>query len=231
MNWPAGIGTIRAELAARPPFLLRCFERWIDILERQPKRFVELHGLQLLALASERRRVEPRLERRLVAIALVMGALLIDADLCSLRSGYRRGDGNFSGRGQKWIAELTGLSLGRIRRAIEDLTLAGYLTSTQPIEPYLGPGRAGRVGPELRYCAHNTIYRFEVRWFERISYDVRLKRERATAVRRRKERGRLYAATLVRARRSIRRARRAVVADVNAFTPPPARPRPPDTSR
>ena len=228
MDFGAAVARIRAELAARPPFLRDVFERWIEIVELQPKRLVELHGLQLLATYAERRRVEPRLPARRQAIALVVGALLIDADLCSLRSGFRRGDGEWSGRGHEWIAELTGLTCRRIRRAIFDLKLAGYLSSTQPIEPYLPEGKTSRA--DLKYCAHHAIYRFELRFFERLSYDKRLKRERGAAIERRKNRGRLYAASLVRARYALRKLRK-----LNSPTPARSRSsaihRPPNPSR
>ena len=228
MDWGAVVGRIRAELAARPPFLRDVFERWIEIIELQPKRMTELHGLQLIPTYAERRRVEPRLPARRKAIGLVVGALLIEFDLCSLRSGYRRGDGEWSGRGHEWIAELTGLTCRRIRRAIFDLKLAGYLTSKQPIEPYLPDGKTRLE--DLKYLAHFSIYRFELRWFERISYDGRLKRERGAAIERRKNRGRLYSASLVRARHALRKLR-----TQNSPARPrsgrSAEPRPPNTSR
>lgn len=228
MDFETATARIRAELAARPPFLLKLFDRFEDWMRGRPLRLVELHASNLLATAAERRRVEPRLPLRRQAIVLVMGALLIDMDLCSLRSGVRRGDGEFGGRGQEWIAELTGMKLRRIRRALEDLRLAGYLSQSQPIEPYLPEGACNRS--ELRYCAHFAIYRFELKWFERIKYDGRLKRERASASKRRAERTRIYGASLVKARRALRRLR-------NSNSPTRARsgralmPRPPDTSR
>ena len=222
------VARIRAELAARPPFLLKCFDRSLEVLERRPLRLAELHGTQLLATYAERRRVEPRLPMRRQAIAAVLGVLLIDTDLCSLRSGYPRSDGSFSGRGQAWIAEFTGMTVRRVRRAIWDLVAAGYLTSTQPIEPYLPEGATNR--DELRYCAHPAIYRFELKWFERLSYDRRLKRERASAAERRKNRGRLYAASLVRARQALRRLRKSNSAAPSPRPPAPAA-RPPNTSR
>ena len=230
MDFGAAVDRLRAELSARPPFLRALFERTLEVLERRPKQLAELHGLQLLPTYAERRRVEPRLPMRRQAIALVLGALYIDTDLCSLRSGHFRGDGTFSGRGQEWIAELTGLSLRRVRRAIWDLVAAGYLSAKQPIEPYLGADPKGGLGPVLRHCAHFTIYRFELRWFDRIAYDKRLKRERASAAERRKNRGRLYAASLVRARHALRKLRKS---NSPPTRPPPTAPaaRPPSQRR
>lgn len=230
MDFGAAVERIRAELAARPPFLTKLFDRTLEVLERRPKQLTELHGLQLLPTYAERRRVEPRLPMRRQAIALVLGALYIETDLCSLRSGHFRGDGTFSGRGQEWIAELTGLSLWRVRRAIWDLVAAGYLSAKQPIEPYLGADPNGGVGPVLRHCAHFTIYRFELRWFDRIVYDKRLKRERASAAERRKSRTRMYGASLVRARHALRKLRTSNSATPRPRPPTPAA-RPPSTSR
>lgn len=215
---------VRAELQARPPFLGKMFERFADRLELKPLSFVELHGGQGLS-PSDRRRLEPRLPERRKATILVVGVLLSDMDLPSLCSAKVRTDGGFSGLGHDRISERTGLAVGRVGRVIAGLVDAGYLTAHQPIEPYMkGDGSVG-------YCAHNTIYRFTERFFERCHYDVRLKRERARAAERRAGRVRIYAASLVRARKAWRRLRTFGSADYLNGAAGPPRPRPPHDRR
>lgn len=188
---------IRGELGRRPPAHLAFFERFVDRMQRKPRRFVELHGSDILP-AHERRRIEPRLPARRKAYVLVVGALLIWMDGPSLRVGRHMGGGRFFGLGQKSIAEITGLTLGRIRRALGELVFAKYLSWKQPIARYTKAGAPGGTG----YAAWNAIYRFEVRFFERIDLDKKLARHRKRAAERRAARVRLYAASLVRARMS-----------------------------
>lgn len=191
----AALERIRGQLAHRPPQHLKYFERFVDRMQRRPRRFLELHGSDILAQA-ERKKIEPRLPARRKAYVLVVGALLIWMDAPSLRVGKFMGGGRVFGLGQKWLAEITGMSLGRIRRAIGELVFAKYLSWTQPIARYTKPGAPGQTG----YAAWNAIYRFEVRFFERIDLDKKLARHRKRAAERRANRVRLYGASLVRAR-------------------------------
>ena len=212
---------VRAELAGRPPYLSNVWEKFADRLERKPLAFVELHGAQGLS-PSDLRRLEPRLVARRQAIALVAGVLLTEMDIASMCAARRRSDGAYSGIGHEAIAERSGLALRRVGRVIADLVAAGYLTAHQPIEPYLKAD--GTVG----YCAHRTIYRFTELFFQRSHYDQRLKRERARAAERRSNRVRVYAASLLRARRAWRAMKDFGAAEYLPRTAgPPVRRRPP----
>jgi hypothetical protein len=204
---------IRAELLHRPPQHLKYFERFVERIQRNPRRFYELHGSDVLP-AHERKRIEPRLEPRREAYVLVIGALLIWMDGPSLRVGKHVGGGRIFGVGQQWIAKVTGMALGRIRRAIGDLVFAKYLSWTQPIARYVKAGAPSGIG----YAAWNAIYRFEVRFFERIDLDKKLARHRKRAAERRANRVRLYAPSLIRARAHLRRFRQ------NLWPLPPAPP-------
>ena len=77
IDFPAQREKVRAELAGRPPFLGKVFEKFGDRLELRPLRFIELHGAQGLS-SSDRKRLEPRLAERRKAMILVAGALLTD---------------------------------------------------------------------------------------------------------------------------------------------------------
>ena len=213
---------IRGELASRPPYLGKVWEKFADRLERHPLAFIELHGAQGLS-PSDRRRLEPRLTIRRQGIALVAGVLLTDMDIPSMCAAKRRTDGAFSGLGHEAIGERAGLPLWTVGRVIADMVDAGYLTAHQPIEPYL------KADGSIGYCAHRTIYRFTELFFVRAHYDQRLKRERARAAERRANRVRVYAASLLRARRAWRAMKDFGSADYLPRTsgPPVRRPRPP----
>ncbi len=224
-DFPASRERLRAELASRPPFLLKMFEKFGVRLELKPLVFVELHGGQGLS-RSDRRRLEPRLPERRKAMIAVAGVLLTDMDLPSMCAAKLRTDGGFSGLGHDRIAERSGLNVGRVGRVIGDLVDAGYLIAHQPIEPYLKAD--GSVG----YCAHNTIYRFTELFFRRCDYDKRLERERKKAAERRAGRVRIYSASLLRARRAWRKLRTfgALTFMERTSGPPRPRPRVPDRS-
>ncbi len=198
----ATVEKLVAELATRPPFLLDAFVAFVQRLARRPKAFFELHGAQGLG-PGDRRRLEPRLPERRCAYVAVVGALLIWTDLPSLRCGKLVAGERVFGLGQTRLQELTGLSLPRIRRAIADLVAAGYVTWKQPIARYVKAGAPGGVG----HAAWNAIYRFEVRFFERLHLDRKLVKARRRAAERRANRVRIYAASLLRARELARRAR------------------------
>jgi len=211
---------IGAQLAQRPPFLLESWIEFIHHMNRRQKRFTELHGAEGLSVA-DRRALEPRLPSRRRAYILVIGAMLIWMDVPSLRVGKLMADGRVFGVGQKWLREVTGIGKRRIRRVIADLVDAGYLTWTQPIARYVKAGAPGGVG----HAAWNAIYRFEVKFFERIHRDKKLKAQRRRLAERRKERARVYAASLLRARASWKRARAQLHRQLMA--PPAVPPRPP----
>lgn len=201
----ATVDRIRAELATRPPFLLVTFEAFVHQVATRPKRFFELHGAQGLQ-PRERRQLEPRLWARRRAYILVVGALLIWTDLCSLRCGKLVAGDRVFGLGQEWLQKVTGLNLVRIRRAIADLVAAEYLGWKQPIARYVKAGAPGGVG----HAAWNAIYRFEVRFFERLHLDRKLAKQRRRAAERRANRVRIYGASLQRSRDMHRRALRSL---------------------
>lgn len=228
VDFDRGLERVRAALSTRPPYLGRVFERFYEWVRRRPLRFVELHGAQGLTRA-DRRRLEARLTLRLQAYVLVVGALLVWMDLPSLRSGKLVAGERVFGLGQEHLAEVTGLSLTRLRRAIADLVAAGYLTWKQPIARYVKPGAPGGVG----HAAWFAIYRFELRFFERLQLDGALAKNRRRAVERRANRVRIYAASLLRAREALRRARQhlrrplEVIGQPTRWRPPrPPRPKP-----
>lgn len=191
---------IGAELAERPPFLLDAWHELIRHMTRRPKRFLELHGAEGLARA-DLRRLEPRLGSRRRAYILLTGALLIWMDLPSMRVGKLMPGGRCFGLGHELLKKITGMSARRIRRAIADLVAAGYVTSTQPIARYVKPDNT------IGHAAWNAIYRFEVKFFERLHRDKKLAAQRRRLTARRKERReRAYAAQLLRARAQQRTA-------------------------
>jgi hypothetical protein len=214
---------IRAELAAKPPFLAKAWERFADRLERKPLSFVELHGAQGLS-PSDLRRLEARKTVRRKHQALIVGVLLAEMDIPSLVAAKLRTDGAFSGLGHRAIAERAGVPLWTVGRVIADFVGAGYLTAHQPIEPYLSATGA------LAYCAHNSIYRLTELFFRRCHYDQRLKSERRRAAERKANRCRIYGASLLKARSAWRRLRTFGAAEYLPRTggAPRPRPRPPD---
>jgi hypothetical protein len=216
------VGRIMGELERRVPMLAETFALFVSRIATKPTKFLELHGADGLTDA-DRRRLEPRLPERLQAYVLVVGALLVWMDLPSLRCGKLVHGERVFGLGQKYIHDMTGLSLGRIRRAIADLVAAKYLTWKQPVAQYVKAGAPGAVG----YCAWNAIYRFEVRFFERLHRDKKLAKQRQRARERRANRVRIYAASLLRARDALRRAREHLGRHLEIVPAPAPRWRPP----
>ena len=197
------------------------------MLEREPWKFLELHGSEGLPRWQQRRMVT-RHRSRLEAIGKVLGAMLEHTDLESYRVGAPRSDGNVTAPGQQGpkgheseagLVRDTGLSITRVRRAIRDLVRAGYLYG-----PRLGPDGKALPGPsgkryqrvveysdpktgEKRYCAHRVVYVFRDLFFQRLGTKIadRMQLERADAVRRRAERrARLYPGALLAARENLR---------------------------
>jgi hypothetical protein len=199
-DFRARVAAIGAELAARPPFLFDAWFEFIRHMTRRPKRFLELHGAQGLN-AADLRRLEPRLGSRREAYILLAGALLIWMDLPSMRVGKLMPGGRCFGVGHELLKKITGMSARRIRRAMADLVAAGYVTSTQPIARYIKPDST--VG----HAAWNAIYRFEVKFFQRLHRDKKLAAQRRRlSERRAQRRDRAYAASLLRARQMHQRA-------------------------
>lgn len=201
-------------IVGMPAVLTEAGDRFVKALERNPRRFLELHGMELLP-QHERRRMTPRRPERLEAIALVGLALLRHADLISYRVGSPRSDGHVTAPGQRVINDdgtetglcvETGLSITRLRRAIRDGRLAGY---------WDGPGRGSKIRQPVTeyvnaagakaYCAHRVVYRLTDKFFQRLGLAKRMERERKHAVERRAERRRrIYAGALLEGREFAR---------------------------
>lgn len=105
-----------------PPFLLEAVDEIRDAVYWQRWKFAEL---------GEGKRSE-----RLEAIVLVMSVLILRTDLVSSRVGTppTAQDEWFRGVTADYIARWTGLRLGRVTRALDDVRWAGYITSLQPCE-------------------------------------------------------------------------------------------------
>lgn len=209
-----------APAPGRPEFIGKARARLEEILTRDPRRLLELHGSQMLPL-WQRRRIMPRRRERLEAFGRVMGAMLERHDLVTARVGSPRSDGTVTGPGQQGprgreqqsgLVVDTGLSITRLRRAINAGVRAGYLRG-----PRRGPdgkmvrGPSGRAYQhveeytdkatgERRFHAHNVVYVVTDLFFERLGRDIvkRLGRERTAAVERRRQRAdRMYPGPLL----------------------------------
>jgi hypothetical protein len=105
-----------------PPFLYEAAEAVRTLVYYQRWQFSEL--------GAEKR------SERLEAIVLVLLTLIYRTDLVSRRIGSPpTADGEwFRGITAEYIHRWTGLRLGRVRRALDDLRWAGYIKSVQPCE-------------------------------------------------------------------------------------------------
>lgn len=210
---PLNTGLLVPLAAGRPAILREAADRFCKAIEHSPRRFLELHGAQLLP-QWQRRHMTPRMPSRREALGRVVRALLEHTDLVSLRVGTPRTDGHVTPPGQHVIkadgsesglSVETGLPLTRLRRALRDLRRAGYIT---------GPGRGSNVkqpvmqytnaAGERAYCAFRVIYTFTVKFFERLGMDRRLERQRTMASERRRARARVYAGALLDGRDAAR---------------------------
>jgi len=183
-------------VANAPKILAAACERLRKLLTH-PLRFTELHGSEMLR-PSERRRVEPRRGERREAIFLVGSALLHYADVLTLRVGSPRGDGLVTPPGHDKLAEITGLSLTRLRRAIHDGRAAGYWDSTQPVLRY-----KNAIG-DWAYASFRVVYRLTEKFFKRLGLGPKLARERVKAAERARDRTRIHPLALLQARELVR---------------------------
>jgi membrane peptidoglycan carboxypeptidase len=105
-----------------PPFLFEAADRVRETVYWQTWRFGEL---------GQSKRSE-----RLEAIVLVLLVLIYRTDLISGRVGTppKVDDEWFRGITADYIARWTGMRLGRVTRALDDLRWAGFITSLQPRE-------------------------------------------------------------------------------------------------
>jgi hypothetical protein len=151
---------------------------------------------------AERRRIEPRRMQRREAVNLVGAAFLKHADVVTLRVGSPRADGSVTPPGHDRLAEETGLSLTRLRRAIAEGVRAGWWTASQPRLRYRG------ADGEWAYAAFRVIYRLSEKFFRVLGLGPKLQRERVKASERLGQRRRIYALALLAARDSFRTLRR-----------------------
>lgn len=194
------IGLTVPDVVNAPKILAAARDRLAALL-KHPLRFVELHGSELLRPA-ERRRMEPRRLSRREAVYLVGAALLHHADVVTLRVGAPRGDGHVTPPGHEKLAELTGLSLTRLRRALREGIRAGYWTATQPRLRYRN------AAGDWAYAAFRVVYRLAERFFARLGLGRRLAKERIKAAERLRDRRRIYALALLGARDARLKTRR-----------------------
>jgi len=103
-----------------PPFLFKAAERVREWVYFQTWKFYD----------------DPKRSERLEAIVLVLQVLVFRTDLVTNRVGTPPGtrDEWFRGITADYIARWTGLRLGRVTRALDDLRGQGHLKSVQPCE-------------------------------------------------------------------------------------------------
>jgi hypothetical protein len=194
----------------RPAVIGKFRERLEEILERRPRKLLELHGGELLP-EWQRRRLIPRRPGFRENFGKVIGVMLEHFDLLSRRVGAPRSDGNVTPPAQQGpdgreddfgIAVESGCSIQQVRRVIRAAVHAGYLRGPrkgQDGKMLRGPDGRGyqrveeytdAVTGKRCYHAHRVVYVFTPLFFERLGLDMvkRLEREQAAASKRRAER-------------------------------------------
>ena len=182
-------------VANAPEILKRAIERCARMATGKVTDFIELVGGELLP-KWQRRRIPKRRRERLEAIVLTAQALMKHVDLLNLRVGAPRGAAPLSADaedvryvnppGQAKLCEETGLSITRLRRAIKDLRLAGYI---------LGPAKGRKENRQRRieyvgtdgkkgWSACRVVYVLTRKFFERLDLARRLEKEQADAYQR-----------------------------------------------
>jgi hypothetical protein len=181
-------------VANAPEILKNAIEKCARMLTGKVTEFIELVGGELLP-KWQRRRIPKRRRERLEAIVLTAQALVKHVDLLSLRVGAPRGAAPASDAedvryvnppGQAKLCEETGLSITRLRRAIKDLRLAGYI---------LGPAKGKKENRQRRieytrpdgtkgWSSCRVVYVLTRKFFERLELSKRLEKEQADAYQR-----------------------------------------------
>jgi len=155
---------------SRPPILTWVRERLSEYFER-PSLIPSLNA----ANGSPR---QQRSERR-EACLLVMDAMIHYVDLVKLIVGVPQEDGGVRGIPMKRIAELTGMELRRVERAMRDLVSAGLVTVHRICE---------QIEPD-RYIGYPAIRVIPSMLFSLFGLDRNLSQERKRASERRNEAG------------------------------------------
>nr|VFJ94015.1 MAG: hypothetical protein BECKLFY1418A_GA0070994_103618 [Candidatus Kentron sp. LFY] len=153
---------------SRPPILTRITERLFEYFHR-PELIPSLN----LANGSPRNQ---RSERREACI-LVMDALFHYLDLVKLIVGIPLKDGGVRGIPMEKIAEMTGMGLRRVERAMHDLVAAGMVSVHR---------FCNQVEPD-KYIGYPAIRVIPTTVFSLFGLDVILKQERNRATQRRNE--------------------------------------------
>nr|VFJ89538.1 MAG: hypothetical protein BECKLFY1418B_GA0070995_10166 [Candidatus Kentron sp. LFY] len=153
---------------SRPPLLTRITERLFGYFQR-PESIPSLNT----ANGSTR---QQRSERREACI-LVMDALFHYLDLVKLIVGIPLEDGGVRGIPMEKIAEMTGMGLRRVERAMHDLVAAGMVSVHR---------FCNQVEPD-KYIGYPAIRVIPTTVFSLFGLDVILKQERDRATQRRNE--------------------------------------------
>jgi hypothetical protein len=106
----------------------------------------------------------------------IVKAGLSRMDICTRRIGSPRTDGTVVGVTAERLAEITGLSLSRVNRALAELIAAGWMTSCQPCE----------LKADGTYRGYPAIRTFTIRFFEVIRCSIKLSIAAAKAHKERK---------------------------------------------
>lgn len=182
-------------VANAPEILKKAIERCARMATGKVSEFIELVGGELLP-AWQRRRIPKRRRERLEAIVLTAQALMKHVDLLSLRVGAPRGAAPASADaedvryvnppGQAKLCEETGLSITRLRRAIKDLRLAGYILGPSKGRTENRQRRIEYVRPDgsKGWSSCRVVYVLTRKFFERLDLSRRLEKEQADAYRR-----------------------------------------------
>lgn len=121
--------------------------RMVRKLLARSERFYWRRPLLLVGIASRSELAQ--------AIVLVIKALLLEWCQVTSRVGWRRPDGTVAGISVEVLARWTGLSVGRVARAVGALKRAGLLKGSQPRERkderWIGY-------PSVRWISHRLFY-------------------------------------------------------------------------
>ena len=134
-----------APLAPNHPRFIRDMIERARLIYTHPDRFPEITGAAFAAGERVRRRRPSHLQ----ACALYVAALARRCDRRTLRVGDQRDDGLCTGVPLRELAQQTGVSISRLKRARATVATAGYVNSVQPVvrlrEPRARPGGGHQV--------------------------------------------------------------------------------------
>jgi hypothetical protein len=160
---------------------------------------------------------ESKRSERLEAIVLVLSVLVYRTDLVSGRVGSppTADDEWFRGVTADYIARWTGLRLGRVTRALDDLRRAGFITSVQPRELDEETGE---------YTGLAAVRNITMKMWTRLRLKNRYDEARNAACKRTRDARRQVRERTTKVRRARQRAAAKVARLAQGSTPAPASP-------